>query len=448
MKMRLENACWLGEDGAFHRGTLTLADGRIASMEECRSFANPPRPSAPQNLQWTDLTRTLDASGGFFVPGLIDPHVHLREPGQAWKEGIANGTAAALKGGVTSLLDMPNNVPPVTTLKRFESKCMRFAEKSHVNWGLFMQATAAGEPAPKTAAGIKIYMAKSSALPALRSLRDLERIFRREKRVIIHAEDEAEFSTVWKKSFHSMEKSVHHRRRPKAAIRSALKRIETVLERIPAAGRPVVIIAHCSSAEELKWVARMKHRGFKVHAETCPHYALLTEKDYIRRGSVLQVNPPLRGEADRATVREAIRDGLIDFISTDHAPHLPKEKADAESPPSGIAGIEWLGPILLTWAMRGEISWTRYLDLSGRNAAACYRLKDRGEIRPGAFADLVWVQMGGKAGPGSVATRATVHPYEDFPFAVRIRAVAVNGLPAWLDGQVNPEGRGMDLYGC
>ncbi len=451
MKVRIDNACWLGEEGWFHRGTIQLADGRIAGLDSHFATDDPAKGPAAARLRWPAGARRLDAAGLFIVPGLIDAHVHLREPGQAVKEGIANGTAAALKGGVTTLLDMPNNAPPVTTRALFEAKQDLFVRKSRVNYGLFLQATASGPRAPKSAAGVKIYMARSSELGAVRDVETLARIFRREGLAVVHAEDEKKFFTAKSKSDRDTNPRaggalVHHLRRPKTAIKAALRSLEQAWRKVPAKLRPRLVIAHVGTAEEVEWVARMKRLGHDVWAETCPHYFLFTEQDYLAQGSHLQVNPPLRGEKDRLAVWEAVRNSGIDFISTDHAPHLPAEK-NSPSPPSGIAGIEWLGPLLLTLARRGDLSWKRYLELAGGNAAACYGIEGRGILREGAWADLAFAEAVRKThgGHGKIVTRAAWNPYAAFEFSTRIRAVMVNGKLARVDGRLRPGVRGLEV---
>ena len=463
MKMQIDNACWLGDDGWFHWGTMHLDGGRIAKLASDHASDDPAKGPARAALRWTAAARRIDADGLFIVPGLIDAHVHLREPGQVAKEGIANGTAAALKGGVTTVLDMPNNAPPITTAERFESKRELFAQKSRVNYGLFLQAAAGGPVAPPNAAGVKVFMAKGSELEAIRDAAGLEEIFRAQRRVVVHAEDEKKFSTVWKKVFHGVEKTgevfhgveksfprcgklFHHLKRPRAAARAALKTIETAWRRVPSGERPRLVIAHCSTVEEIEWTARMKRLGHDVWAETCPHYFLFTEQDYLERGSALQVNPPLRTEEDRAAIFEAVKNGGIDFVSTDHAPHLPAEKA-GRNPPSGIAGIEWLGPILLTLAKRGELAWKRYLEVAGQNAARCFGIADRGSIREGVWADLAFIEAGKKAKGAAekVVTRAGWHPYENFEFSARVRATMVNGRVARVEGRARPGVQGMEV---
>ena len=481
MKLQIDNACWLGEDAWFHWGMLFVENGRIARLVSDHASDDPAKGPAAAALRWGGGVRRLDATNLFIVPGLIDAHVHLREPGQVEKEGIANGTAAALKGGVTTVLDMPNNAPPIVSLSRLDAKRALFAEKARVNYGLFLQARTGGPRAPETAAGVKIYMSKASALAAVRDVDVLAEIFRRQARIVLHAEDEHKFSTVWKirrPPDHSVEKSgkgranrpgeprllevrlgrdaspypelVHHLRRPRAAVAAALKNIETALRRVPAKERPRLVIAHCNTVEEVEWLRRMKRLGHDVWGETCPHYFLFTEQDYIERGSALQVNPPLRTAEDRAAILDAVKNGGIDFVSTDHAPHLPQEKASA-APPSGIAGIEWLGPILLTLVKRGEISWKRYLELSAVNAAQCFGIEGRGGIREGAWADLAFAETGKKLktarlAPEKIVTRAAVHPYEKFEFAARIRATMVNGHVAWLDGRLRHGVHGQEVY--
>ena len=428
MKFQIDDACWLGDDGWFHRGTIRIAAGRIAKLE-------------------SDYASDAPSGEEIVVPGLIDAHVHLREPGQAYKEGIANGTAAALKGGVATVLDMPNNRPPIATRERYEKKRALFARKSRVNYGLFWQATDGGEPAPETAAGAKIYMAQSSSLPAIGAAAALARIFRVQNLVVVHAEDERRFFHGVEKCFPQCGKLFHHLRRPRAAVLAALKSIETALRKTPAKARPRLVVAHCSTVDEAAWVRKMKRAGHDVWAETCPHYFLLAEDDYLRRGAALQANPPLRTAEDRAAIWEAVKNGGIDFVSTDHAPHAPAEKA-GENPPSGIAGIEWLGPILLTLAKRGEISWKRYLQLSGQNAARCFGIEERGGIREGDWADLAFVAFGkaAKIAREKVATRAGVRPYVDFEFAARVRATMINGQTAWSDGRVRGEAHGMEVF--
>ena len=465
---RLDGIWWLGPDARFHRGSIRLRAGRIQSLRAAETRAAPP-PGVP-----------------FLVPGLVDAHVHLREPGQTRKEGIANGTAAALAGGVTLLLDMPNNVPPVTTPARLDAKRARFAARSRANYALFLQADPARPPAPfpRRAAALKIYMSPASAAPPVRDPAVLAALFRAAPRVTLHAEDD--------RAFRADPSLPHHLRRPRRAIDRALRAVETAWRSLPPADRPRLVLAHVSTAGELRWAARMRRLGCDLRLETCPHYLLFTQRDALAAGPLLQVNPPLRTPADRAALRRALLSGAIDFVSTDHAPHLPAEKAGA-APPSGLAGIEWLGPLLLTLALRGLLPWRRYLSLTAAAPAAAYSLPPGRvpAIAPGHPADFLlveplpdpappaglrrepaakfakvrqkwpefakpWQNSGtpprkicqglaknaricqtlAKSGfPAKTATRASFNPYAGFPFACRIEAVYLAGRLAARRGR-------------
>ena len=455
----LSGVWWLGPDARFRHGEVRLRAGRIQSLR-----ADETRPVPPPGVP-------------FLVPGLIDAHVHLREPGQSYKEGIANGTAAALAGGVTLLLDMPNNRPPVTTPARLDAKRARFAARSRTNYALFLQADPARppHPFPPRAAALKIYMSPASPLPPVRDPADLAALFRAAPRVTLHAEDDRFFRT---------DPSLpHHLRRPRPAIARALRAVETAWRSLPPAERPRLVLAHVSTAGELRWADRMRRLGCDLRLETCPHYLLFTQRDALAAGPLLQVNPPLRTPADRAALRRALLSGAIDLISTDHAPHLPAEKAGAV-PPSGLATVEWLGPLLLTLALRGLLPWPRYLALTATGPAAAYSLPpDRvPAIAPGHPADFLLVEPlpPGPAAkfakawqkwpefakpwqnpktvpqkicqglaknaricqtlaktdfPAQTATRAAFNPYARFPFACRIEAVYLAGRLAARRGR-------------
>ncbi|MBM4373162.1 MAG: amidohydrolase family protein [Deltaproteobacteria bacterium] len=418
--LRIDNARWLREDGTWGTGTL------LASAEGVRllpSEASPP-----------PCDRALDGRDALVLPGLLDPHVHLREPGQAYKEGITRGTRAALAGGVTTVLDMPNNRPPTSTEDRLEAKRGRFRRRARAHWGLHVQLTERPEPLDHSrVASAKLYMARSSTDDAVNAPARLQEIFRTCPRVTVHAEDEARFPGGG---------ATHHERRPRDAVRSALDKIGEALEGLPAGTRPRVILCHVATVEELDWLQVMKTRGFDVWGETAPHYALYTQEDLLRLGSRLQVNPPLRTAADREAILEAIARGPIDFVGTDHAPHTPSEKASLQ-PPSGIAGIEGLGPWLVSLADQGLIAWPRLLDLGMRNAARCFGLPVVSGVAEGIPADLVLLRRGTSR---RVVTRARWTPWCDRPPGWVVEATVVRGRLAWYKGSFPEDGPVEEVY--
>ena len=422
MSILIKNGKWLGKDGEFHDGDILVEGDKIAGIDAVCS---------------TPLTdRVIDAAGKFILPGLIDTHVHFREPGQEYKEGILNASKAALKGGVTSVLDMPNNNPPITDEKILIEKKRLFAEKSLVNWGLQFHTQSGENHFVKGIAAAKLYMAKSSALPAVTEVEDIAAIFKEFPLVTIHAEDETAF--IDREGDY-----IHHINRPKEAIVSALGKIEKALKATPSDRRPKVVICHAATAEEVEWSAQMKNDGYAVYVETCPHYLYLTQDDYLREGAKYKVNPPIRGEKDREALREALKNGLIDFIGTDHAPHTPREK-ESDNPPSGIAGIEWLAPLMLNFVDEGLISWQRFWELTVKNASACFNISARSAIEIDNYADLIIVENSQR--DEKVITKAGFNPYKNKNLNWRVVTAIVNGAMVYNNGIYFEKNKGRDLF--
>ncbi len=431
--MRIANARWLDPRGDWIDGVIDVVDGRLNLL---------PGAIAPAG------TATIDAAGKLVLPGFVDPHVHLREPGQIYKEGVRNGTKAAIAGGVTTVLAMPNNKPPTSTAARLEAKRARFRRKSLANWGIFLQATPSRTQlaeAPQIAPGIcalKVYMAKSSAHPGVNRPEDLEALFRAWPVVAIHAEDD----TCFCDGPFDMRNIAHHVHRPRGSIQTALAKIEGCLRALEPGERPRVIILHAATIDEVTWLARMKADGFDVHGETCPHYLLFTSEDQIARGGVLKCNPPIRGPLDREALRDGLSRGLIDFLATDHAPHAPEENAKPDTPPSGIAGIEWLWPLLLHARDAGWIADAQLTRAACAAAAHCYEIPGRDGIIDGNAADLVLVERAPDEPFGPVITKAGLAPFASTPLAWRVRSTIVNGTLCYHHGRFTGACGAQEVY--
>lgn len=404
-------ARWLTPRGDLVSGRVVVEDGRIRLLS--------PADAIPPCPVW------IDGSDSLVLPGAIDPHTHFREPGQARKEGIRNGSRAALKGGVTTVLDMPNNRPPITTETRLVAKAARFRREALVNWGLHVMALPRHGPPGVPFASGKIYMARASTVRPVRSEAAIRKVLTRWPLVTVHAEDEAEF-------LEDDRHRPHHERRPRAAIVRALATLQRCLETV---GKPVrLVLCHVSTAEEVAWLQRQKRRGFDVWAETCPHYCVFTQDDYLAHGAPLQVNPPLRTEEDKAALLDAFQEGVIDFVASDHAPHLPAEKA-APLPPSGIGGIEWMTPVMLHLVDRGLLSLRRLHDVRVA-AARCFGIRCREGIVDGASADFTIVRRGHRGPQDRVVTRAQSAPYESLGLEWTVHATLVNGRLVYRDGEI------------
>ncbi len=417
--MFITNAKWVAPDGSVATGVIEVDKGRLVLHQGVCSA--PELPADPELL--------FNARSHLILPGFIDSHVHFREPGQVAKEGIVSGSRAALAGGVTTVLDMPNNVPPCSTPGRLSIKRALFSGKCLTNWGVHYQARSPSRQLPhEPYPAAKLYMAKSSAEDPIHGVEAIAHILGRFKRVCVHAEDD----TLIVSGDPSLK---HHVARPREAVVSALAKLSMALHKLPRDRRARIVLCHIATVNEVEWLRQMKSDGFDVWGETCPHYLLLTQDDYLRRGDLLKVNPPLREEEDRQAVLEAVRDGTIDILSTDHAPHLPEEKATAGKAPSGIASVEVLAPLAMYLVDKGEISLTRLLQLSCINPARCFGLEGRDGIKDGNWADLtVLSTTAGGAAITSTFTRAKVHPYMEFPFTRYVTATVVSGVLKYNEG--------------
>ncbi|MBN1944836.1 MAG: dihydroorotase family protein [Bradymonadales bacterium] len=434
--MLLDHATWIDPGGREWTGRIRLADGRIELRPD-------DEPAGPEDRLPSD-EKVLDAAGLLVLPGLVDAHVHFRQPGERYKEGVKNGSRAALAGGVTTVLDMPNNRPPCTTARRLQRKRATFERHCLTNWGLHLHASSRLAMAPPDGiVSTKLYLARSSTLPALCSIEQITAILRTRRVVSIHAEDE----TVLLSGDRPLP---HHVRRPRAAITSALAKIERALRSLDPTERPRLVICHISTVEELEWIARMKHERFDVWAETCPHYWTFTQDDYLAEGGRLKVNPPLRSSTDRERILQALAEGPIDLVSTDHAPHPIHLREDEPTSPSGIAGIEWFMPLLLDLVDRGILSFQRMLELGCSNAARCYSLGEgRGCLNDGAPADLVLVRKeavrGGRPVEGRPITRAGFNPYRSAPRAWSVVATIVGGRLKYREGKFVDDTPGNEI---
>lgn len=333
-----------------------------------------------------------DLKGKYLLPGLIDAHVHFRTPGQTEKEDFVTGSKSALAGGVTTVLDMPNNKPPVIDEASLQSKREIVSRTSLCNYGFYVGATPDNIDMVKDmkgVVGVKIYMGSSTGNLLVDKREALERFLAEYKGLMsVHAEDEecikdgiAHFADNHEPEVHSLIRS------PECAEKAV-----SVLLNLAKKYGSRVHIAHCSTKKEIDLIRRFKDKNLSV--EVTPHHLFLTDKDYGMYGGLIKVNPPIRGAADQAALWEGIADGIIDMVATDHAPHLYEEKIlPYEKAPSGIPGVQTMLPLLLNAVHEKRLSLNKVVELTSYNPAKLFRLKGKGEIEPGFDADLTVVDM-------------------------------------------------------
>jgi dihydroorotase len=346
---------------------------------------------------------TLDATGLHLLPGAIDDHVHFRDPGYPHKEDFASGTIAAAFGGVTTVFDMPNTLPTVENAEALAAKHAIAAEKAHVDYGLY---AVLGESSIAHVAelieggviGFKLYMGNTfGRIPTPSTgvtLEAFEVVAPTGKRISLHAETNSVMERREGKLRQAgrVDALAHIASRPEVVAIEAVSRAAVLAAWTGARAH----VLHISSAAELRPLAEAKARGVDISGETCPHYLMLSTEDYARRGGIIRVNPPVREAHNQEPLWAALKDGTIDVIATDHAPHSVEEKTrnDIWTVDCGFAGVETQMPLMLTAIAAGRGSICDYVRWSAANPAKLWGLYPRkGVIQSGADADLAIVDL-------------------------------------------------------
>ena len=343
----------------------------------------------------TGAVNKIDAGGNILLPGVIDAHVHFREPGLTHKADIATESRAALSGGVTSYFDMPNTVPQTTTVQAWHEKMEIAARVSASNYAFFIGASNENFDELLKAdfsqiPGIKIFMGSSTGNMLVDSSLTLEKIFAHFKvPLVIHSEDENIISLNKEKLVRKFNGNVpvseHSNIRSEEACVVATARALDILARHPDAH---LHIAHVSTGAEIDLIKKAKSHGLNVTCEVSPHHLLFTDDDYVRLGSRIKMNPAVKTEADRSALCEAVRNGTIDIIATDHAPHtLTEKQGDALTAVSGAPMVQFSLPLMLD--MFGPEIVTRVMS---ENPARIFGMKNYGRIAAGCLPNFVIVE--------------------------------------------------------
>lgn len=394
----------------------------------------------------------VDARGAYLMPGAIDMHVHFREPGLTHKATIASESRAAVAGGVTSYVDMPNCVPQTVTLEAIEQKRALAATDSLANYSFYIGATADNldeilRADYSTVAGIKLFLGSSTGGMLVDDEHALSRLFEAAPALItIHAEDEATIAAARaaikaRYGDRPVPVSLHSELRPAEACFKASERAVKLARRYGAR----LNIAHLTTAAELDLLepATVTLADKKITAEVSPHHLLWTDADYASRGSRIKMNPAVKTAADRAALRDALVSGRIDVIATDHAPHLLADKTgDLFKAASGAPLVQFSLPMTLD--LFGPVIAARAM---AANPATLLRIDRRGRIASGCYADLVLVE---RCEPHTITDSEVLSlcgwtPLDGCTTSHRVLTTWVNGRPAYDHGTLTNTPRAMPL---
>ena len=378
-------------------GDLLIADGIISQIQ----------PGG--GIEANENTHTIDATGLHLLPGIIDPQVHFRDPGQPEKEDLYTGSCAAASGGVTSFLDMPNNVPSQTTLQSMYEKIETGNRRCVTNFGFFIGATesnveelqkAVGTPDAPIAipgiCGIKIFMGSSTGDLLVNESNALEEIFTNTAGLIaVHAEDETRMDERKKLIEGRTDMAAHAEWRDDITALIATKRAVGYAQ---ATGHRLHIL-HLTSGIEADYLSDLTSlHGAEGEAhittEVLPQHLTLDESDVEVLGTRLKMNPPIRYKKDKETLWKRLHDGTIACIATDHAPHTLESKAKGfPSAPSGMPGVETSLPVMLTHASRGACTIEQVVKWMASNVAEIYGMIGKGRLEEGYDGDITLVDM-------------------------------------------------------
>lgn len=397
----------------------------------------------------------IDAAGQFLLPGMIDDQVHFRDPGAPHKGSFATESRAAVAGGITSVMDMPNTNPPTLNLEALEAKERRAASCSKANYGFHfgvshdnLEIVAALDP--NRVAAVKVFMGASTGNLLVDDLPSLERLFRDCPTLLLthceHSPRIHERELLWLNRYaeaipadqHPLIRDAEACYQSSSLAVSLAQRFDTQLH-----------VLHITTARELSLFQPGPLAGKQITAEVCAHHLTFDDRDYAALGHLIKCNPAIKTQADRDALRQALLCGRLDIIGTDHAPHSLEEKQRPYlQAPSGLPLVQHALPALLELVADGLLPLTTLVEKTSHAVAQRFAIEQRGFLREGYWADLTLIERLGE--PRAVeADPVLAHcgwtPFQGRAFRHAVRTTLVSGQLAWHAGQVQDDCQGLPL---
>lgn len=401
-----------------------------------------------------EKAEVIDASDCYLMPGVIDDHVHFRDPGMTEKADFYTESKAALAGGVTSVMDMPNTNPSTVSLAAWEEKMAMIGEKSLVNYSCYLGASNTNldevlEADPTKVCGIKLFIGSSTGNLLVDDATAMENFFKQVKTLVaVHTEDNATIAAnvARLKAEHGNDLPV--RLHPVIRSHEACYKATSFAVDMARKYKTRLHVLHISTEKELALFEDKPLAEKHITAETCPQYLWFDAADFDKLGARIKCNPAIKNEADKKALLKAVASNKIDVIGTDHAPHLLSQKeGNALTAVSGMPGIQYSLPLMLTLAKRGFFSVEQVVDKMCHNPARLYRMEKRGFIRKGYKADLVIVNRSARkeVTASDVLSKCGWSPYEGVELPVSVAYTFVNGRPAYANGTIDETHKGEPL---
>ena len=422
----------LVNEGTVAEGDLLIRDGRIARVDAA--------------ITADDSMEILDADGAWLLPGMIDDQVHFREPGLTHKGGIWSESRAAVAGGITSYMEMPNTLPPTVTLEALADKYALAAEKSLANYAFYLGATNDNLDViralePGVACGIKIFMGASTGNMLVDNEDTLAGIFREARALIVtHCESTPIIQRNLEAALARYGPEIPVTEHPNIrSVEACYRSTQTAISLAREHSAPLHVL-HLSTAREMELFEPGPIGGKLVTAEVCVHFLHFDSDDYPRLGNRIKCNPAIKTAQDKAGLIAALQQGRLDIIATDHAPHTRDEKAssDYRKAPSGLPLVQDALLSTLELYHDGILTLEDIVLKTAHNVAQRYRVVDRGYLREGCWADLALVATD-RPTPVTrerVLSQCGWSPFEGRTFRSNILATLVNGQVVYRDAEI------------
>lgn len=427
--------------GEQFRGSIVINNGKI--VEILRG----------DELPRTECDNIIEATGLYLIPGIIDDHVHFREPGLTHKATIATESRAAAAGGVTSYMEMPNTVPQTTTIKALKEKYAIAAKESLINYSFFFGATNSNVDEfaklnAKRVCGIKLFMGSSTGNMLVDRQEQLEKIFSKAKEldfpIAVHCEESNIIAANSKRIREEFGEDADVKYHP--VIRSAEACYESTKCAVELARKfgTRLQVMHISTARELELLGKDDN----ITAEATPAHLTFCDKDYARLGTRIKCNPAIKGEEEREALRRAVAEGKIDVIGTDHAPHLPADKeGGALKAASGMPSIQFSLLSMLQFVDEGLFTIETVVERMCHAPARIFGISKRGYIEKEYHADFVLLSPNKPhtITADDIISKCGWSPFEGETFNWSVEQTWVNGECAYRNGEINEDVRGKAL---
>jgi dihydroorotase len=442
----IKNASIVNEDKIF-MGSVFLQNSLITKIFE-GTISNEQIENLPSE------THIIDAYGQYLFPGIIDDQVHFREPGLTHKGNIKSESRAAIAGGITSFMEMPNTVPNVFTQQLLEEKYQLAANSSYANYSFFMGASNTNleevlKTNPRNVCGIKVFMGSSTGNMLVDNRETLEALFANSKMLIaLHCEDEKTIRENLQTAKNTFGEEIPIQQHPVIRSAEACYLSSSLAVELAKKHNTRIHILHISTEKETNLFEAKPLREKRITAEACIHHLWFCDEDYARLGNMIKWNPAIKTASDRSAIWKAVLDNRIDVIATDHAPHTLSEKQNTYlSAPSGGPLVQHSLVAMLEFYHQKKISLQQVVTKMCHNVAELFQIEKRGFIREGYFADLVLVDLNSPwtVTKSSILAACGWSPFEGVSFQSKVTHTFVNGQMVFENGNINESIRGQRL---